>query len=289
MLLQSAMSNASRNPFRFIGKLSEVYRLIDEKLRINLASGTPIDFNPQAEHFCYSVEEALLFLNYILDSDELLPIYATEAFRQNIRYYLETFIIPGLWRRQQQTRFEFVTPASEREAADLPPCILMHGRFNGVPHSGYISSLLYAKRLYPGLPVTLAVETDEYSMVAEGQYPFASVMMRASLLWLTGLIDRLAIIQSPTSGADERADYWNLTYGIDTGIFNPRVILAGGEEDAERKWQGAPLRRDIHILDTREIGANVHMTDLREGLLTAGEVVAHWQPVQSALRMLGEI
>lgn len=257
----------------------------------NLTRGQPIPTKIEKWNSGYGPTAVLSILQSLLSeaqSSSRMSFYTNPVFLTNLSSYLHVYGdgIENARLTNASPQFEFVNPLGQINFDDFAAeCIFTHGRFNGVPHPGYLHSIVRAKAMEPELPVTLAIETDEYS-VRMGQAPFLDVLLRASLLWYTGLIDRLVIIASPfyaDNDYDEAAGeinwYWEYMYAVDTGFINPRLLISYGEEDYARKCFRAPMRANITTINVKPgIGKEpIHMSNIRNGTMDQDDLLRSWQ------------
>lgn len=150
-------------------------KLLDSDVTANLANGTPLPCID--EPFFYSDFFLSAVCTYI--SQGKSPLYKSAAFRENARQFAQTFGLDkttyprsrnGVYQGAQTYNY-YETPNLIAELSQVEPPdektirILMHGRFNGIPHSGYIETLLFVRDLFKNSPnnieIWLGIDTDE--------------------------------------------------------------------------------------------------------------------------------
>ncbi|MCA9387176.1 hypothetical protein KC669_04035 [Candidatus Dojkabacteria bacterium] len=266
----------------------------------NLSKGISIETIIEKYNLGYTPAATLNVLYRLLNSpnDSWLSMYNNPSFKANVAGYLSTFEA-GLKSARlilKRPEFEFINPLNEDKITSQTQfptdCIFMHGRFNGIPHPGYLLSILEAKSIRPDLPVTVAIETDRYSL-RMGQAPFLDIFFRASLLWYTGLIDRVVIIEAPYHEDDLYYEkeggvnkYWENMYELCTGPINPRLLIAFGEEDYDRKVDRGYIRNnatsiEVNVIDTINNHTPLHMSQIREGKLSSKVLTEMWEKVRN--------
>jgi len=265
---------------------------LPEDVIVNLTEGKqlPVSRKPFLYHAAF-IADVLDFVVW----NEVGP-FANPAFRENTRQFIETFKPKGrtlVSPRVPNRLFWGEYHPSFMKVEEIPPPdfrrkrIFFHGRFNGVPHPGYLETLLLLKKMAMDsnqqAELWIGVESDSLS-INEGQVLFADPMFRASLFWATGLIDKLILLE--TSGKDEyKLDtYWDNLYAIDLEGLNPDIIFMLNDEKFERKFSQTSVRSAI--LTEQDLGNELmmHQTDLKEGRISVEEVRRRWGRLRELLK-----
>lgn len=270
--------------------------LLPPEVRANLRYGEPLQAS--ATLYLYPDDWISAVFGYVLSPQSM---YKSQAFRENIRQYIKTFQLhdwlPVIRKKISQ---EDITPLFERgfksdsfiSHHDIEPPeknrIFMHGRFNGPLHPAILETVLLIKQEFPDHEFYVGIDHDE-SSIEQGQALFMDVQFRATLLYRTGLFDKIVLLEPPGKGytAEERDDWWEDFYAI-SGRLDPHRVVSSENVWVDRhRAEQISTRTKLLFPDslTREVDSGMHQSLLRSGAISIEEVRHGWEVVR---RLLGD-
>lgn len=269
--------------------------LLPPEVRANLRYGEPL--LASATPHLYPDDWISAVFGYLLSQPTL---YSGEAFRENIRQYIKTFQLhdwlPVIRKRVSQEDYMALSRRGFSSDAfitthDIKPPergrIWMQGRFNGPPHPAILETVLRIKKMLPGYEFYVGIDHDDTSMEL-GQNVFMDVQFRASLLYKTGLFDKIVLLKPPGKeyDSDGRDEWWDNLYAISGGL-DPHVIVTSENEAIEsiRQQQISVRTLSLSAESLPRIVRDMHQSTIKSGATPVEEVRRGWDVVR---RLLGD-
>jgi|SRR3972149_8698167 len=280
MIIEGEIDGLSENP-------NVSFLKLPEDVCKNLATGEQLTVSNRP--FFY--HEAFLeqVLNHVIENRQ--GPFSSEAFRENARQFLQTFKLvkrPIVYPPKPSRLFWGYYDPSFMRVEEIPPPdfkkqrVFVHGRFNGVPHPGYLETLTLLRDMNRKAEIWLGIDSDVLT-INMGQVPFMDPMFRASFFRKTNLVDKFIFLESPASNT-ERDSYWDGIYAIDLEGLNPDVIFMLEDEKFETKFAQTSVRSAI--ITEHDLGNELlmHQTDLKEGRISSEEVKRRWDKLRELLQ-----
>lgn len=274
--------------------------LLPPEVRANLRRGKPIHSNHidgRLVPYLYSDDWISAVAGYCIAK----PTYhSSQPYRENFNQYIDTFHLPRHIGVAQKKIPESDIPHLYKRGFindifitvhDIKPPergrIWMQGRFNGPLHPAIIETVLRIKQEFPDYEFYVGIDHDE-SSIEQGQAPFMDVQFRATLLYRTGLFDKIVLLEPPGRSytAEERDDWWEDFYAISGRLDPHRVVSSENVWVDKHRAEQISTRTKLLFPDSlpREVDSGMHQSQLRAGTISVEEVRRGWDVVR---RLLG--
>lgn len=275
--------------------------LLPEEVVNNLKKGTSITSNidqyGELNPYFYGEDFVSAVAGYVIGEDTL---YSSEQFRYNALQFLKTFGLPeDLYVFSRMPNQSHRVPMHRRQVAspnfytvDTIPehgrknRIFMHGRFNGMPHPSNLETFINLRKRYPKSEIWCGVDTDKTS-IKKGQTPFMDPQFRASILYITGLIDNVILLNPPDiTDINAFHKYWENFYSHTGDSLDPEIIVTAYDRLTRRKQRYGSIR--IEYLDPQVLQTvgEIHQTTLKNGTYPMEALRNDWSIIKEKLAEL---